>query len=126
MRSPGPLSRRAFLRGAAAAGAALLLPRGARALSDPSKLTFGVVQHGGNWNPRPSALRRLGWELTRRTSIETSDEPVAVRLDRPGLHEHPMLFLSGTGTMPPLSEAERSALRRFLQYGGFLLADAAD
>ncbi len=28
--------------------------------------------------------------------------------------------------MPPLSEAERAALRRHLQYGGFLLVDAAD
>ena len=28
--------------------------------------------------------------------------------------------------MPPLSDAERAALRRHLQYGGFLLVDAAD
>ncbi len=126
MRPPRPLSRRAFLRGAAATAAALALPRGARALGDASKLVLGMVQHGGNWNPRPSALRRLGWELTRRTSIETSNEPVPVRLDRPGLHRHPMLVLAGAGSFPPFTEAERAALRRHLQYGGFLLADAAD
>ena len=121
-----PLSRRAFLRGAAATAAALAMPRGARALGEPSKLVIGIVQHGGNWNPRPSALRRLGWELTRRTSIETANEPVPVRLDRPGLHRHPMLVLAGAGSLPPFTEAERAALRRHLQYGGFLLADAAD
>jgi hypothetical protein len=126
MRSSGPLSRRAFLRGAAAAAAGLAVPRGARATSDASKLVIGIVQHGGQWNPRPSALRRLGWELTRRTSIETANDAAPVRLDRPGLHRHPFLVLAGAGSLPPLSEPERAALRRHLQYGGFLLVDAAD
>jgi hypothetical protein len=126
MRPPRPLTRRAFLRGGAAAVAAFAAPRGARALADGSKLAIGLVQHGGQWNPRPSALRRLGWELTRRTSIETANDAVPVRLDRPGLHRHPLLVLAGAGSMPPLSEAERAGLRRHLQYGGFLLVDAAD
>jgi Domain of unknown function (DUF4159) len=121
-----PLSRRAFLRGAAAAVATVALPARARAVTDASRIAIGIVQHGGDWNPRPSALRRLGWELTRRTSIETSNEPVTVRLDRPGLHLHPFLVLAGAGGFPPFSESERAALRRHLQYGGFLLADAAD
>jgi hypothetical protein len=126
MPPPRPLSRRAFLRGATAAAAALALPARSSALAQSSRLSLGIVQHGGDWNPRPSALRRLGWELTRRTSIETTNEPVPVRLDRPGLHRHPFLFVAGTGAFPPFSEAERAALRRHLQYGGFLLADAAD
>jgi hypothetical protein len=126
MRPPRPLSRRAFLRGAAAAAAALAVPRSARAVADASKLALALVQHGGDWNPRPSALRRLGWELTRRTSIETANEPVVVRLDRGGLHRHPLLVLAGAGSFPAFSEAERAALRRHLQYGGFLLVDAAD
>jgi hypothetical protein len=126
MRPPRPLTRRAFLRGAAVSAAALALPRGARALADASKLVIGLVQHGGSWNPRPSALRRLGWELTRRTSIETANDAVPVRLDRPGLHRTPFLVLAGAGAFPPFSEAERAALRRHLQYGGFLLADSAD
>ncbi|HEX9051799.1 MAG TPA: DUF4159 domain-containing protein [Anaeromyxobacter sp.] len=123
---PPRLSRRAFLGGTAALAAAAALPRRARALSDASKLVIGHVQHGGNWNPRPSALRRLGWELARRTSIEPSNDGVAVRLDRPGLHRYPWLYLTGAGPLPPLSEAERAALRRHLQYGGFLLVDSAD
>src|SRR5512142_1753605 len=126
MRPPRPLSRRAFLRGAAVAAASLAVPRDARALSDASKLVIGLVQHGGSWNPRPSALRRLGWELARRTSIEPSNDAVPVRLDRPGLHRYPWLYLAGAGSLPPLSEAERAALRRHLQYGGSLLVDSAD
>ncbi len=126
MRPPRPLSRRTFLRAAAASAAAIALPRGTRALGDASKLVLGLVQHGGDWNPRASALRRLGWELTRRTSIETANDAVPVRLDRAGLHRHPMLVLAGSGAFPPLSEPERAALRRHLQYGGFLLVDSAD
>jgi hypothetical protein len=126
MRPPRPLSRRAFLRGTAAAAAGLAVPRAARAMADASKLVIGLVQHGGQWNPRPSALRRLGWELTRRTSIETANDAAPVRLDRPGLHRHPFLVLAGAGSLPPFSEVERAALRRHLQYGGFLLVDAAD
>jgi len=120
-----PLSRRAFL-GAALAAAGVALPRRGRAFGDTARLAIGQIQHGGRWNPRPTALRRLGWELARRTSIETANDAVPVRLDRPGLHRHPMLYLAGDGPIPPLSDPERDALRRHLQYGGFLLVDSAD
>jgi hypothetical protein len=120
------MTRRAFLRRLAGAAAAGALPSLAFALPDGSKLAVAQVQHGGNWNPRPTALRRLGWEVARRTSIETASEPALVRLDRRGLHRTPMLYLAGLGAFPPFSEAERGALRRFLQYGGFLLVDSAD
>jgi hypothetical protein len=123
---PRSLTRRAFLRAAAATVAGLALPGRARGFGDTARLEVGQIQHGGRWNPRPTALRRLGWELARRTSIETANDAVPVRLDRPGLHRHPMLYLAGDGPVPPFSEPERAALRRHLQYGGFLLVDAAD
>ena len=125
-RSPVTPDRRAFLKLLGLAAAASLLPRGARAFGDTARLTIGQVQHGGRWNPRPGALRRLGWELARHTSIDPAPDAVPVRLDRPGLHRHPMLYLAGDGPMPALAEAERSALRRHLQFGGLLLVDAAD
>ncbi len=121
-----PRSRRAFLANALLAAAALAWPRRSRAAEVADPIVIGQVVHGGRWNPRPDALRRLGWELARRTSIVTSPEPVPVRLDAPGLHDHPFLYLAGDGPAPPLSEAERTALRRFLSYGGFLLVDSAD
>jgi hypothetical protein len=118
------LGRRTFLGGLALSAAALALPGRARA--EATRLEIGHVQHGGRWNPRPGALRRLGWELARRTSIETAHDAVPVRLGAPGLHRHPFLYLAGEGAMPALADPERSALRRHLQYGGFLLVDAAD
>jgi hypothetical protein len=127
MHLPGrPLSRRAVLRGLAGAAAALALPRRGEAMSDASRLVLAQVQHGGSWNPRPSALRRLAWELARRTSIEPATDPVQVRLDHPGLHRWPWLYLAGAGPVPAFTDAERAALRRFLTAGGFLLVDAAD
>ncbi len=124
-RPPPSITRRALLRAAAAAAVAAAL-RPARALEPAAMLSIGQIQHGGNWNPRPTALRRLGWELGRRTSIEPAPEAAPVRLDGPGLHRHPMLYLTGAGALPPLSEAERAGLRRHLTYGGFLLVDSAD
>jgi hypothetical protein len=120
------MRRRTLLQMAALGAGALALPRAARAMGDASRLAIGQVEHGGRWNPRPAALRRLQWELGQRTSIETAADAVAVRLGRPGLHRHPMLYLAGDGALPPFAEAEVAALRRHLQYGGFLLVDAAD
>ncbi|HET6410619.1 MAG TPA: DUF4159 domain-containing protein [Anaeromyxobacter sp.] len=89
-------------------------------------LEIGHLQHAGNWNPRPTGLRRLAWELSRRTSIEPASSEAIVRLGQPDLHRYPMLYLAGAGPLPPYSEPERAALRRHLQYGGFLLVDSAD
>jgi hypothetical protein len=118
--------RRECLRAIALFAGGLALPRAARAFGDTSRLVIGQIEHGGRWNPRPSAIRRLGWDLAQRTSIDTGTDAVPVRLGRPGLHRHPMLYLSGDGAMPPFAEAELATLRRHLQYGGFLLVDSAD
>jgi hypothetical protein len=120
------MRRRTFLQMAALGAGSLALPRGARAMGDASRLAVGQIEHRGRWNPRPTALRRLSWEIVQRTSIEATSDGVAVRLGAPGLHRHPFLYLAGDGALPPFPEAEVAALRRHLQYGGFLLVDAAD
>ncbi len=102
------------------------LPGAARAFGDPSRLTFVLVKHGGQFDPRPGALRRLGYEIARRTSIEVAPEARHVALTDPDLFRYPMLVLTGEGSFPPFTDAEVAALRRYLSYGGFLLADAAD
>ncbi len=123
------MDRRAYLELLLAALASTAAPRVARAQRAPpdsSRLVIGHVQHGGRWNPRPSALRRLQWELAQRTSIETGADPATIRLARPGLHRFPFLYLAGDGALPPFPDADLAALRRHLQYGGFLLVDSAD
>ena len=81
--------------------------------------------HGGSDAPRPQAAQRLAWEVRQRTSVETRSHPTRVRLDDPALFETPFLYWSGDQAFPPLSEREVMGLRRFVDFGGFVLIDDA-
>jgi len=122
------LSRRTFLRTAgAAAGVGLLPPwRPARAIGDHSLFRFGRVALPGLPDARPTALRRLAWELVRRTSLVTASDPAELRLSDPGLFRYPFLVLSGDRAFALPPEAEIARLRRHITYGGFLLVDSAE
>jgi len=130
------LARRDLLRlgltGAAAAAAAALGSRAARAIGESELFRFGQLQLGQNWNPRPTALRRVAWEVDKRTSISVANEPRTVSLRGGGaasgarLHETPFLYLAGDREFAMPAEAEVETLRRFLTFGGFLLIDSAE
>ena len=92
----------------------------------PSDLRIGQLQIGAEWNPRPTALRRLLWEVTQRTSIEVHLDPVSVRPDDAAIFKYPLLYWGGAGEVPPVSDAAVKRLRRHLTYGGMLLVDSAD
>ena len=120
------LSRRDFIF-ALSALTASLASRRARALGEREKLTIGqLVLGGGNTRPRPSALRRLLWELDKRTSINVRFDPELVRPLDAELYRLPFLYLAGEGGFAAPSNGEIDRLRRHLQAGGFLLADSAD
>lgn len=107
---------------------ALLLlasPEDAPAFGETSRLVFVQGRYEGDWNPRPSALRRLAFELGTRTSIVTLPQEKVLPLDSPELFFYPFLYLSGIGPLPELSRAEVENLRRYLTFGGFLLCDDA-
>jgi hypothetical protein len=109
-----------------AAGASLLLPRPARAIGERSKLRLARLHLPDLPNPRPSALRRLAWELERRTSLVCSPDPIDVRATDPELFRHPFLLLSGDRGFAQPTDAEVVRLRRFLTFGGFMLIDSAE
>lgn len=106
-------------------GAMLVFPSQAEAVSEASKFSFAVVRHGGRFDPRPNGLRRVAWEIAKRTSIEVSLDSKIVDLADPELFRHPMLVLTGDGDFPPFSDVEVEALRRHLTFGGLLLVDDA-
>ena len=118
--APRPLSRRALLAAAAA------LPSVAAAFGDASRFVPAVARHQGRWDVRGSGLRRLAWELQKRTSVEVVLEARPVALDSAQLFELPFVYLSSDGELPPLSVSEVENLRRYLTFGGFLFADAND
>ena len=118
---------RALLGGALAAGSALLLPRPRPGPSATTpQLRFARLHLPDLPNPRPTALRRLAWEIERRTSLVTVPEPIELRATDPELFRHPFLLLSGDRGFAPPPEAEVVRLRRYLTYGGFLLIDSAE
>jgi hypothetical protein len=76
-------------------------------------------------DPRPSAMRRLAWEVRKRTSVETRLVPSRTRLGAPDLFASPLLWWMGDRDFPPLTDAEVGALRRFVLLGGFVVVDDA-
>jgi hypothetical protein len=107
---------------------AILLASGdAGALGDREKLIFAQLDYGGNWNSRPSSLKRLAWEIEKRTSIETAGEAAQVKLsDENSLRRYPLVFLSGDSALPNFSDEEVARLRRHLSAGGLLIIDGAE
>ncbi|NMO18205.1 DUF4159 domain-containing protein [Pyxidicoccus fallax] len=118
------LTRRNLLLGSAAL--VPLLSRRADAFGEKSRFIPAVARHGGRWDLRLSGLRRIAWELQRRTSVEVVPDARPFALGSPELFEYPFLYFGGEGSFPALTEAEVANLRRYLTYGGFLLADAND
>jgi hypothetical protein len=122
------VSRRRLLAAGAAAGAAVGLGglRRAAAIGDRSLFRFARLALPSLPDPRPTALRRLAWEVVRRTSVVTASDPLELRLSDPNLFRHPFLVLSGDRgfSLPP--EGDIARLRRHITYGGFLLIDSAE
>lgn len=114
------LSRRQLL------GLPLLLAAArASAFGEQARLTFAQIRHAGRWDPRPDGLSRLAWEISKRTSIETSAAVKALALGDPELFRYPFAVLSSDQAVPPPADNQISELRRYLSYGGFLLIDDA-
>ncbi|MBI4511920.1 MAG: DUF4159 domain-containing protein [Deltaproteobacteria bacterium] len=122
------LSRRQMLLGSAACVAlgTLSASRRAQGIGPASKFQIAQLILGNRWNPHPTALRRLLWEIDKRTSIDVSLEPAPVRLEARKLHQVPFLYLAGDRSLPLVPAQEMEVLRRFLTFGGFLLIDSAE
>lgn len=103
----------------------LLAASRARAFGEQARFQFAQVRHGGRWDPRPDGLSRLAWEISRRTSIETTPVVKALALSDPDLYRFPFAVLSSDGGFPAPADTEIAELRRYLSYGGFLLIDDA-
>jgi hypothetical protein len=75
--------------------------------------------------PRERAAERLAWEVRKRTSIETVLTPSSTRFDDPSIFRTPLLYWSGDRGFDPMTERELTGLRRFVEYGGFVIIDDA-
>jgi uncharacterized protein DUF4159 len=118
------LTRRNLLLGSAAL--VPLLSWRAWAFGEKSRFIPAVLKHGGRWDARLNGLRRIAWELQRRTSVEVLPDARPCLPDSAEIFEYPFLYFGGEGEFPPLKDAEVENLRRYLTFGGFVLADAND
>ena len=127
------MDRRAFLRflSYGCLAAAGLLPRkadGAQALerARPIQFVFAQIKYrGGDWNPHALAVTPLLEELMQRTSVDAAPTRRDMTLTDPELFGHPFLYMTGKYDFEPFTGEEIDNLRRFLSFGGFLLADDA-
>ena len=90
------LDRRAFIR-CAALGLPALLTRPLWA--EPNRFTLAHLRHGEGWAPRPTALRRLLWEIGKRTSIEVEADAVALDPCDRRLFKLPLAYLAVDGAL---------------------------
>jgi len=102
-----------------------LVPLEAAAFGDRTIVDIRMVEIAGASLPRPTAALRLAWETRQRTSVETRLPPTSVKLSDPKLFESGLVYWAGDSAFAPLSEAEVTGLRRFVEFGGFVMIDDA-
>lgn len=117
------MHRRHFLK---AMGATLLISPSAYALGEDDRYTVGLLEYSGNFNPRPTALRRLLLETEKVTNIRVKANEVTLKLSDRELWNNPMLFWVGDRKFAPLSDEEIATIRRYIQAGGMLVVDSSD
>jgi hypothetical protein len=97
-----------------------------RAVGERTAIELRMIDYaGGNPSPRPSAVKRLAWEVRQRTSVETRLDAGRVRFSDPGVFDSPLLYFSGDRAFPLFSEAEVQGFRRFVDFGGVVVIDDA-
>jgi len=92
-------------------------------IGEPSHFVLAQLRYAGNWDVRPNPGRRLAWEVVKRTSIEAQFRTQVLDVQSPDLFRCPMLYMCGDTEFPAFSKADRDRLRRYLQFGGLLLAE---
>jgi len=122
-------------RGALGATLGLTVASGLEALTSRAGFAFGareqvgvhLLELGSGSRARPRAPEQLMWELGKRTSVATREQPRWVTLSGDptanGLYEAPLLIWLGEGECPALSDAQMAQLSQFLRAGGMLFID---
>jgi hypothetical protein len=80
-------------------------------------VTFALAKYSGDWDCDKTAMPNLAYQLERRVGVLLDTEAPTVPLTDPRLKRQPFLFISGHKDFR-FSDAERRALRRYLQAGG--------
>jgi hypothetical protein len=85
-------------------------------------IRVGRLKYNGNWNPEPGAWPRFA--LLARANAQTQIKVSTVTLRKLNAQKIPLLDMTGTGKFT-FTAAQIAALRKYLNQGGMLFADAA-
>lgn len=100
--------------------------RAAAAFGDRNLFHFAQLKYrGGNWNPYRTSAEELLNRLKRETSIEPAPKRVYLDSTDKDLFRYPFLYLTGREEFEPWPEEGILQLRKYLAYGGLMLADDA-
>ncbi len=119
-------NRRTFLTSCGLLSAGIFLPRLSLCVGRASQVELTQMAYsGGNWRPRPTALRRLSWEIHKRCAVDAVLEPSEVKAQTRALSLSPFVYFAGDRPFSEWAPAQISPLRRFLKLGGTLVIDTA-
>jgi len=119
------ISRRRLISLGLGLAAGVLFPslKSPLSASFPQFFFTQIKYQGGEWDPNPQLLDSLIEELDLRTSIRGKKERRIITLSDPDLFFCPLLYMAGKYEFDPFTPKEKETLKRFLTYGGFLLAE---
>ena len=90
--------------------------------SPSKKVKVARLKYAGNWDPEPLAYERMGRLLAQEAGIGLEVAETEIK-DLAGAGAA-VAAITGTGALQ-VSEAEKAALKKFVEGGGLLLIDAA-
>ncbi|MDP7276400.1 MAG: DUF4159 domain-containing protein [Planctomycetaceae bacterium] len=86
-------------------------------------LKLPKLRHTGGWNDAPLAIRNLLLALNRTVGLTASTRARELPATDPTLFRYPLVFMHGRNRFD-FSDGERRQLRKYLDNGGLLFADA--
>ena len=90
---------------------------------DRAALHVAKLQHNGGSDDAPSALTNMLAVVGQQTQLPVATDKQMVSLLDPGLPDFPIVFMHGRRAFR-WTQPERKALRRFIENGGVVFADA--
>ncbi|MBS3762650.1 MAG: DUF4159 domain-containing protein [Planctomycetes bacterium] len=85
---------------------------------------LGQLVHQGNWKPHEKVWPFILTKANKEAGVGLFSEPVALNPEEDSLFQAHFLNIIGTKD-PNLSEATRKKIRRYVERGGFVFAEAA-
>ena len=93
---------------------------------EKSDVQLALLKYSGSFNTRLDGLKRLAWEIHKRTSIAMSTDIAVVTSETDAMFNFPLLILQGTSALPNFSQPAMDKLASYLRRGGSLLVDVSE